>query len=951
MAITAEARTDIIALVVGMFDAAPGATYLSQFVNAADAGATIETLAADLTGTGAFKGIYPDLQTNNEFATKFVNNIASEASDSAKAWAVTWIEAQLNGGATKAEVIVASINALRATDEADANWGNAAAALNNKVEVAEWYSVDQLGNAVDLATLQDTVSTVTSDDTTVTDITSGSAQSGEEFALTTGVDEVIGTSFNDTITANSDADNNATLTALDDIDGGAGTDTLIIRDTNAAEGAEVPASADVTGVEVVDFTTAGDLTANVTGWTGLNTVIADVTGIADIDAGDVAATVETTGTADVLINDGSVELTAGEGATVTINDGSVDVTAGGDAVVTAADATSIAVAFDAEDTTSTANITADSATSVSITGGVANDGETSVDVDNLGAISIIGNVDEGEDAEDAADDSFVAQTLNVNTVDNTALNVTIAGDVTLTSADTDAEADAEDADLTAVNLTINATTLASSLDLTSTTVTDVTVSGAGDVDLTVETDTVTDVDASALTGDISVSIAGDTMNYAGGAGVDTVTLTALPAEDAEDATVFGTVVDGGAGDADVVALDGGLAATAADIAEGAAFTTAVSGFEVLSITDLDADDIDATTFGINSVKLDASLAAEATGASVTIADAGSIEVLGALTDVAIVIDGAAEDIAAEDTTAADYSLNLTVTGDAEGIDAGEVTVANTGTLNIETDGTANAEGDVEAANVLDLVAVDATVLNITGDAALDMSGASTLTALETVDASAFDAGLTIDVSSAEAADGEDTVGVAITTGAGVDDITGSDLADTISTGAGNDVVDAGAGDDTITTGAGENSITGGTGQDTINLSDSAELDAEDAAIADTLVYATVADSQGVTVDVINGFQVDVVAGQDAEGEDVLLNDVINLTAVDTTGAYLGEANGYGAVLTSLSGGLTTEAVLDTSTSTLYVDVDGSGTLDDADMAIQLTGITDLSDANFAFTAA
>ena len=113
----------------------------------------------------------------------------------------------------------------------------------------------------------------------------------------------------------------------------------------------------------------------------------------------------------------------------------------------------------------------------------------------------------------------------------------------------------------------------------------------------------------------------------------------------------------------------------------------------------------------------------------------------------------------------------------------------------------------------------------------------------------------------------------------------------------------------------------------------------------------------MTVDVITGFQADVqstddITGDDVVDEDDLINDILNITADFNGGTfiYAGEANGYGAVLTSLDQlGTESRAVLDSSTSILYIDVDASGTLDDADMAIELVGVTSLSDANFLVT--
>jgi len=75
MAITAEARTEIITLVVGMFGAAPGASVLSDLVAAKDSGASVKQIAANIANTVEFKSIYPTFLTNQEFATKFVNNL------------------------------------------------------------------------------------------------------------------------------------------------------------------------------------------------------------------------------------------------------------------------------------------------------------------------------------------------------------------------------------------------------------------------------------------------------------------------------------------------------------------------------------------------------------------------------------------------------------------------------------------------------------------------------------------------------------------------------------------------------------------------------------------------------------------------------------------------------------------------------------------------------------
>jgi S-layer protein len=71
--------------------------------------------------------------------------------------------------------------------------------------------------------------------------------------LTTGVDAITGTAGNDTINGTG-----TTLTALDGIDGGNGTDTLVIRDAAGVMGTTAPAGMTI-AVEKIDINTAGAL--------------------------------------------------------------------------------------------------------------------------------------------------------------------------------------------------------------------------------------------------------------------------------------------------------------------------------------------------------------------------------------------------------------------------------------------------------------------------------------------------------------------------------------------------------------------------------------------------------------------------------------------------------------------------------------------------------------------
>tara|TARA_R110002020_G_scaffold37828_3_gene113976 strand:- start:2383 stop:6417 length:4035 start_codon:yes stop_codon:yes gene_type:complete len=155
------------------------------------------------------------------------------------------------------------------------------------------------------------------------------------------------------------------------------------------------------------------------------------------------------------------------------------------------------------------------------------------------------------------------------------------------------------------------------------------------------------------------------------------------------------------------------------------------------------------------------------------------------------------------------------------------------------------------------------------------------------------------------------------------DGTGNDLDNTIVGNSGDNILLGLGGDDELFGGVGDDMLDGGLGQDTLT----------GGVGADTFVYNDVADSQGTTADTITDF----VSGE----------DMIDLEALEQgIGFYTGEADGFGNVSLSLQSTGNSQAVLDTSTSTLYVDINGDGVLDNNDMEIQLTGVTSLDGTDF-----
>lgn len=445
-----------------------------------------------------------------------------------------------------------------------------------------------------------------------------------------------------------------------------------------------------------------------------------------------------------------------------------------------------------------------------------------------------------------------------------------------------------------------------------------TITGAGNVTLESYNGADTDlIDASKLTGDFNLSF-----DYSGeatvisGSGDDTIefsdSLSLNP-----DGDAFASTFNGGQG-FDTFTIDAGYASdTEANLnADVEDITGAVMNFERLVLTGVDGDDVDATLWGLaDDVSIDGNVST--TGGSLTVNDLANLEVTGSITgDFEFIVDGAAD--------GNDNRLSFRING-ADGISLTAVTVSDVETIDLLSIAS-DADDTTPGNNNLELVAAETVALVISGTTALNLDQSSAdFTALESVDAEDFDAGLTLNVSTSVEA-------VTITVGDGANMIIGSDQ------------------DDVIAVGNGGNSVTGGLGADQINLGSGVTEDG-----VDTIIYVDAGDSQGLTVDVIDGFQVavqstDDMNSDDAIDEDDVINDVLDFSALNLgTGSYIGEANGYGAVLTALSGGDDdTKAVFDTSDNTLYVDVDGSGTLDSLDLAIKLNGVTSLSADNFAF---
>lgn len=259
--ITAQERTTILKLVAGMFNAAPGATFLNGFTDAFVAmNKDYVALATALGQSEPFKSLYPSFLTAEEFANKFLATLGLKDNTNAQ----DWVQARKNAGEDNASIIFQALVAIE-TSTAD-EFKAARDQLANKAAVAEYYSVTLGLSSDDLGVLQGVLAGVSADAATVQ--TAKDALTAADTAniyLTVGQDTLPGTAGNDlfkaSVVQNPLGEQTNSLATGDHIDGGAGQDSLFATVQQASALNQGPASAimpSTVSVETVEFRALAD---------------------------------------------------------------------------------------------------------------------------------------------------------------------------------------------------------------------------------------------------------------------------------------------------------------------------------------------------------------------------------------------------------------------------------------------------------------------------------------------------------------------------------------------------------------------------------------------------------------------------------------------------------------------------------------------------------------------
>lgn len=222
MAVSAQMRAQVSQLYVAMFGRAPDGEGLGFWVQQLSNGQSLTSVADTMFAVSAARAYYPSFMTNSEMVTSFYTKVLGRTPD---AEGLAFWTAKLNAtGATPGSVINQLITAVTTYAGTDAAGVASKALFMNKATVAQTYG-ESNGTVAGATTILGGVTSDTASVATATALVTTGSNSAVISTLTTGVDNLTGTSSDDTFKA-SILNNANTLQSGDVISGGAGNDIL-----------------------------------------------------------------------------------------------------------------------------------------------------------------------------------------------------------------------------------------------------------------------------------------------------------------------------------------------------------------------------------------------------------------------------------------------------------------------------------------------------------------------------------------------------------------------------------------------------------------------------------------------------------------------------------------------------------------------------------------------------
>ena len=340
-AITAAQRTEIFKIVTGLFSAAPGAAYLTEFASVVEGGYSTQQLSQALANNTVFTSgimggkVTPAAQVQqlmSNFGLTYNTGTLAAAGTNASDDAQTWLTGQVNGmaaaGRAFGAIVYHAVTAL-----SDAGWiaanpvyASVATTLTNKAAVAQYYSVTQGTSSTSLTQLQAVLAPVTATTPVATPadlaaVVTAATSADTTFTLTMAADIFPGGSGNDVFVATyNDGLTGTLLGAVDILAGNAGNDLLLI--TPIGVSSITPADStwtNITGIERVTINTT---------LAGAQTITTGALFEAAFAAGGVNLSTTSTGGAITIDMNSVVSFTGAATITTTSTDGAQTITTG-----------------------------------------------------------------------------------------------------------------------------------------------------------------------------------------------------------------------------------------------------------------------------------------------------------------------------------------------------------------------------------------------------------------------------------------------------------------------------------------------------------------------------------------------------------------------------------------------------------------------------------------------
>ena len=330
MATTAQLE-QITKIYIGYFNRAPDPQGLNYWAGRVDAGMSLSAIASSFSVQPESTAKYPYLANPNlaspaTFLAQVYSNLFNRAIDTEGA---NYYGAQIAAGRPVGQIIQDIISGAKGADLTIIS-NKTTVGLDFAQKAAEvpgfTYNTAAASAALEVINGVDaTEASVTAGKAETTAFVTGGAVAPTVVALTTGTDNLAGTTGADIFTAGQIA-GVATLTVGDQINGGAGSDTLNWIDTAAITG--LPTGANISSIETINVTSGSSITLNTTtGFIGSTAINTNTSGAAQTITGAATQNLTVTAAAQaataVSVNGGNnvvVNATGATTGTITVGD-------------------------------------------------------------------------------------------------------------------------------------------------------------------------------------------------------------------------------------------------------------------------------------------------------------------------------------------------------------------------------------------------------------------------------------------------------------------------------------------------------------------------------------------------------------------------------------------------------------------------------------------------------